>query len=117
MGKGGTGLSSCANAWSGVAVTSKKDRHLIATGSLSSMVLSRKCARAYHMRLTETTAELGRASGQTAIVGKPVSDEKTAGFRRATSLLTKASRCVIKVTKKHKDITVGEPILEIWRSF
>jgi hypothetical protein len=78
MGKGGTGLSSCA--WSGVAVTSKKDRHLIATGSLSSMVLSRKCARAYHMRLAETTAELGRASGQTAIVGKPVSDKKTAGF-------------------------------------
>ena len=40
MGRGGTGLSSCASAWSGAAVTSKKDRHLIAAGNLPSTALS-----------------------------------------------------------------------------
>src|SRR5215469_14569753 len=40
MGRGGTGLSSCASAWSGAAVTSKKDRHLIAAGSLPGTALS-----------------------------------------------------------------------------
>src|SRR5215471_10553869 len=40
MGRGGTGLSSCASAWSGAAVTSKKDRDLIAAGSLPSIALS-----------------------------------------------------------------------------
>ena len=70
MGRGGTGLSSCASAWSGAAVTSKKDRDLIAPGSLPSIVLSPQMRRqlAHLMRLTETTAELGRSSGQTANV-------------------------------------------------
>jgi hypothetical protein len=64
MGRGGTGLSSCASAWSGAAVTSKKD-----TASLPSISLSHNAppARA-PMRLTGTTAELGRSSGQTANV-------------------------------------------------
>jgi hypothetical protein len=64
MGRGGTGLSSRANAWSGAAVTSKKD-----TASLPSISLPRNAppGRA-PMRLTETTAELGRSSGQTANV-------------------------------------------------
>jgi hypothetical protein len=37
MGRGGTGLSSCANAWSGAAVTSKKD-----TVSLPSISLPKR---------------------------------------------------------------------------
>ena len=41
MGRGGTGLSSCASTWSGAAVTSKKDRYFIA---LPSIVPSRKRA-------------------------------------------------------------------------
>jgi hypothetical protein len=64
MGRGGTGLSSCASALSGAAVASKKD-----TASLPSISLSRKCvAKPRSMRLTETAAKLGRSSGQTANV-------------------------------------------------
>src|SRR6516165_2298582 len=45
MGRGGTGLSSCASAWSGAAATKKKDRQLIAAGSLPSIAPPPKCAR------------------------------------------------------------------------
>jgi hypothetical protein len=81
MGRGGTGLSSCASAWSGAAVISKKDRHHIAAGSLPSMVLSpsEQPVRA-PMRLTETTAALGRLSGRTAIVGEASGPTKGCGI-------------------------------------
>jgi len=45
MGKGGTGLSFCASAWSGAAVTSKKDRDPIAAGSLPIIAPSPKRAQ------------------------------------------------------------------------
>jgi hypothetical protein len=32
------------------------------------------------MRLTDTTAELGRSDGRAAIVGEPAVQQKTAGF-------------------------------------
>jgi hypothetical protein len=71
MGRGGTGLSSFASAWSGAAVNSKKNRHLIATASLPSIALSPSARpdRA-SISLTEITAELGRSSGRAAIVGE-----------------------------------------------
>ena len=34
------------------------------------------------MRLTETTAELGRSDGRAAIVGEPAIRQRTAGFLR-----------------------------------
>ena len=72
MGRGGTGLSSFASACSGAAVVSKKDRHHIAAGSLSSIALSPKRAASscFHEVRLKTTAELGRSSGRAAIVGK-----------------------------------------------
>src|ERR1700720_102524 len=58
MGRGGTGLSSCASAWSGAAVTSKKDRDLIAPCSLPSIVLFPQVRRrvAHFMRLNHGRA-------------------------------------------------------------
>jgi hypothetical protein len=76
MGSGGIGLSSCASAWSGAAVTNKKDRHLIAPSSLSNIFLVPQMCRVRPMRLTETPAELGRSSGQNANVGEPVARQK-----------------------------------------
>jgi len=79
MGRGGIGLSSWASAWSGAAVTSKKDRHLIAAGSLPTIALSLNAPGSRAREVTPNrAAELGRSSGRTAIVGKLV---KTRGKR------------------------------------
>src|SRR5215469_9766351 len=78
MGRGGTGLSSCASAWSGAAVTSKKDRHLITTGSLPSIAMSKMPPVRVTERLPETAAELGRSASRTAIVGKLVKNARQA---------------------------------------
>ena len=79
MGRGGIGLSSWAIAWSGAAVTSKKDRHLIAAGSLPTIALSlnaRWFARpGGYPKLRQS---LGARQRRTAIVGKLV---KTRGKR------------------------------------
>ena len=68
MGRGGTGLTSCASASSGAAIARKKDRHLIAASSLPSIAPS-PIAPQFAL---ETAAELGHLSGQIAIVGKLV---------------------------------------------
>ena len=79
MGRGGIGLSSGASAWSGAAVTSKKDRHLIAASSLPTIALSLNAPWFARPRgYPKPWQSLGARQRRTAIVGKLV---KTRGKR------------------------------------
>src|SRR5262245_4088392 len=79
MGRGGTGLASCASAWSGAAVISKKDRHFIAPGTLPSIAMSQVAPSSRSREVIRNrAAELGRSSGRTAIVGKLVKNARQA---------------------------------------
>src|SRR5215467_5659878 len=78
MGRGGTGLSSCASAWNGVAVISKKDRHHVTAGSFPSMALYPPVR--VSIRLIETTAELGRSWGELRLLVNPAVRQKTTVF-------------------------------------
>jgi hypothetical protein len=90
MGRGGTGLASCASAWSGAAVISKKDRHFIAPGTLPSIAMSQVAPSSRSREVIRNrAAELGRSSGRTAIVGKLVKNARqaTPGHRLNSSMM------------------------------
>ena len=79
-------------------MTRNKDKHIIAAGSLPSIALSPQVRRqfALPMRLIETTAELGRSSGRTAIVGEAAGFLYHArGGLRSTSMHTVTRFCPV----------------------
>ena len=106
MGRGGTGLTSCASALSGAAVTSKKNKHLIAASSLPSIAAVPNCplssrskprqrlgACRSELRVLENWLKRAPSVGSDSPTCRwtPMGDEgKAARFPRLAALLSKA---------------------------